>query len=377
MSKDSARTDGPETVAPENRNVPTAAAPAENLEPGSIDISFSPGLAEFLAANDIAIGFTSYQTGRLYLIGRGPDQKLALHEAVYPQAMGLTGDANRIYLGTLTQIVRMENVLDPGQTANQVHDKVFVPRNMQTTGNVDIHEIGIQDNGKIVFVNTRHNCLCEPSLTHSFKPIWKPEFISEIVAEDRCHLNGLAMVSGKPKYVSAVSRSNVDKGWRDDRDAGGLIIDVESNAVLAEGLSMPHSPRFHNGRLWLLNSGTGELGWLDPDQGGFVPLAFFPGFLRGLAFHNHHAFVTLSKPRHGHFEGLALDDRLKETDSDAWCGVQIVSQEDGAVAHWLRFEGAITELFDICVLPGVENPITLGPNSVEIRDFLTIEPTAI
>ena len=377
MSKDSARTDGPETVAPENRNVPTAAEPKETLEPGSIDISFSPGLAEFLAANDIAIGFTSYQTGRLYLIGRGPDKKLALHEAVYPQAMGLTGDANRIYLGTLTQIVRMENVLGPGQTANQVHDKVYVPRNLQTTGNVDIHEIGIQDNGKIVFVNTRYNCLCEPSLTHSFKPIWKPEFISEIVAEDRCHLNGLAMVGGKPKYVSAVSRSNVDKGWRDDRDAGGLIIDVESNAVLAEGLSMPHSPRFHDDRLWLLNSGTGELGWLDPDHKSFVPLAFFPGFLRGLAFHNGHAFVTLSKPRHGHFEGLALDDRLKDSDSDAWCGVQIVSQGDGAVVHWLRFEGAITELFDICVLPGVENPITLGPNSVEIRDFLTIEPSAI
>jgi uncharacterized protein (TIGR03032 family) len=108
-----------------------------------------------------------------------------------------------------------------------------------------------------------------------------------------------------------------------------------------------------------------------------VPLAFFPGFLRGLAFHGEHGFVTLSKPRKGHFEGLALDERLKEKDSEAWCGVQIVSQAHGAVAHWLRFEGAITELFDICVLPGVQNPITLGPNSVEIRDFLTIEPGAI
>eukprot|EP01013_Petalomonas_cantuscygni_P032552 TRINITY_DN59124_c0_g1_i1.p2 TRINITY_DN59124_c0_g1~~TRINITY_DN59124_c0_g1_i1.p2 ORF type:complete len:292 (+),score=60.40 TRINITY_DN59124_c0_g1_i1:594-1469(+) len=291
--------------------------------------------------------------------------------------MGVAGDASRIYLGTLTQIVRMENVLGPGQTANQVHDKVYVPRNLQTTGNVDIHEIGIQDNGKIVFVNTRFNCLCEPSLTHSFKPVWKPEFISEIVAEDRCHLNGLAMVDGKPKYVSAAARSNVANGWRDRRDDGGLIIDVESNAILAEGLSMPHSPRFHDDRLWLLNSGTGELGWLDPADRSFMPLAFFPGFLRGLAFHNDHAFVTLSKPRKGHFEGLALDGLLKEKDSTAWCGIQIVSQSTGKLAQWLRFEGAITELFDICVLPGVQNPITLGPNSVEIRDFLTIEPSAI
>jgi len=376
VSKDQPDSEGIETIAPENRNVPTDVAPDTAAEAGSIDISFSPGLSAFLKSGNISIGFTSYQTGRLYLIGQGPDGKLALHEAVYPQAMGVTGDASRIYLGTLTQVVRMENVLAPGQTANQVHDKVYVPRNLQTTGNVDIHEIGIQDNGRILFVNTRFNCLCEPSLTHSFRPVWKPDFISEIIAEDRCHLNGLAMVDGRPKYVSAVARSDSANGWRDHRQDGGLIIDVESQAIIANRLSMPHSPRVHDGRVWLLNSGSGELGWLDRADNSFVPLAFCPGFLRGLAFHGEFAFVTLSKPRHGHFEGLALDDRLKETGSDAWCGFQILSQADGTVKEWLRLEGAITELFDICVLPGVRNPITLGPNSVEIRDFLTVEPPA-
>jgi uncharacterized protein (TIGR03032 family) len=376
VSKDKPGAEGAETIAPENRNVPTDVAPDAATEAGNIDISFSPGLASFLKSNNISIGFTSYQTGRLYLIGHGPDGKLALHEAVYPQAMGVTGDASRIYLGTLTQIVRMENVLASGQTANEVHDKVYVPRNLQTTGNVDIHEIGIQENGRILFVNTRFNCLCEPSLTHSFRPVWKPDFISEIIAEDRCHLNGVAMVGGRPKYVSAAARSDTAGGWRDHRDDGGLIIDVESHAIIAEGLSMPHSPRFHDGRVWLLNSGSGELGWLDPADNSFVPLAFFPGFLRGLAFHGDHAFVTLSKPRKGHFEGLALDERLENESEPAWCGLQIVSQATGAPAQWLRFDGAITELFDVCVLPGVRNPITLGPNSVEIRDFLTVEPPA-
>lgn len=360
-------------VSPENTNIPTQAPPAAPPEAGTIDIDFSSGLAGFLASNNVSIGFTSYQTGRLYLIGHGPDGKLALHEAVYPQAMGVTGDADRLYLGTLTQIVRMENVLGPGQRANDVHDKVYVPRNMQTTGNIDIHELGIRANGRIVFVNTRYSCLCEPSVTHSFKPIWKPDFISKLAAEDRCHLNGLAMLDGEPKYVTAVCRSDVVDGWRDRRHDGGVIIDVDSNAIMAEGLSMPHSPRVHDGRLWVLNSGSGELGWIDPANRAFVPFAFFPGFLRGLAFHNGHAFVTLSKPRHGRFEGLALDDRLKQKDADAWCGVQIVSLSSGDVAQWLRFDGAITELFDICVLPGVRNPITLGPQSAEIRDFLTIE----
>ena len=362
-----------EQISPENTNLPTQASSATQPEAAATDINFSQGLASFLASNNISIGFTSYQTGRLYLIGEGQDGKLALHEALYPQAMGVTGDADRIYLGTLTQIVRMENVLAPGQRANEVHDRVYVPRNMQTTGNIDIHELGIRKNGTIVFVNTRYSCLCEPSVTHSFKPIWKPDFISKLAAEDRCHLNGLAMVDGEPKYVTAVCRSDVVDGWRDRRHDGGVIIDVDSNEIMAEGLSMPHSPRFHDGRLWVLNSGSGELGWIDPANRAFTPVAFFPGFLRGLAFHDDHAFVTLSKPRNGRFEGLALDDRLEEKDADAWCGIQIVSLASGDVAHWLRFDGAITELFDICVLPGVHNPITLGPQSAEIRDFVTIE----
>ena len=374
MSK---KTDKPdrdaEKVSPENTNPPTEAPPANTPEADKIDIDFSQGLAGFLASNNISIGFTSYQTGRLYLVGHGADGKLALHEAVYPQAMGVIGDGDRIYLGTLTQIVRMENVLNPSQRANEIHDKVYVPRNMQTTGNIDIHELGIKENGKIVFVNTRYSCLCEPSVTHSFKPVWKPEFISKLAAEDRCHLNGLAMVDGQPKYVTAVCRSDVVDAWRDRRHDGGVIIDVDSNEIMAEGLSMPHSPRVHDGRLWVLNSGSGELGWINPADRAFTPIAFFPGFLRGLAFHNDHAFVTLSKPRHGRFEGLALDDKLREKDADAWCGVQIVSLANGDVAQWLRFDGAITELFDICVLPGVQNPITLGPQSAEIRDFLTIE----
>lgn len=349
-----------------------AAAPQPEEQP-KIDINFSRGLAAFLAGNGISIAFTSYQTGRLYLIGHGPDGNLSLHEAGYSQAMGVAGDHNRLYLGTLTQIVRLENVLLPGQLANNVHDKVYVPRNMQVTGDIDIHEIGVRDNGVMVFINTKYGCLCEPSLTHSFKPIWKPDFITKIAPEDRCHLNGLAMVEGRPKYVSAVCRSDVVDGWRDRRHDGGILIDIETNDILAEGLSMPHSPRWHDGKLWVLNSGSGELGWINPDDKSFNPVVFCPGFLRGLAFHNGHAFLTLSKPRHGRFEGLSLDDKLKEKDADAWCGVQIINLASGDVVQWIRFDGAITELFDVCILPGVKNPLTLGPNSQEIRDFVTFE----
>lgn len=342
------------------------------------DINFSRGLAGFLQAQDISLAFTSYQSGFLYLIGHGPGANLTLHQAQYPQAMGITGSAHRLYLGTLTQLVRFENVLQPGQLANKAHDKLYVPRNLQTMGAIDFHEVGIRKNGKVVVVNTLYSCLCEPSLTHSFKPIWKPDFISKLAPEDRCHLNGLAMVDGEPKYVSAICRSDVIDGWRDRRHDGGIIIDIETNEIIAEGLSMPHSPRWHNGKLWVLNSGTGELGWINKRKKDkskrFTPIAFFPGFLRGLAFHGEFAIAGLSKPRHKRFDGLELADRLEEKDADAWCGLQIISLATGDVSQWLRFDGPITELFDTCVLPGVKNPLTLGINSKEIRELLTIEP---
>src|SRR5204862_271475 len=144
----------------------------------------------------------------------------------------------------------------------------------------------------------------------SFAPLWRPPFLSKLAPEDRCHLNGLALVDGRARYVTAVATTDVADGWRDRRRDGGVVIDVQSNQIIASGLSMPHSPRWHRGRLWLLDSGTGRLGSLGPG-GAFQPLAFCPGNLRGLAFAGDHAIVGLSEPRHEKtFGGLALGERL-------------------------------------------------------------------
>lgn len=348
--------------------------PAPTQQPtAKTDISFSSGLKPFLQSNQISLAFTSYQSGNLYLFGPGTDEKLAMHQAAYPQAMGVVGDAHRIYLASCNQIIRMENVLGLGQVANNKHDKVYVPRNFQTTGAIDLHEIGVCADGKVVFVNTKYSCLCEFSLTHSFRPIWKPDFISKLAPEDRCHLNGLGMEQGKPRYISAVCRSDIVDGWRDRRHDGGVVIDISTDEIVAENLSMPHSPRNHEGQLWVANSGTGEIGHIDRKTKRFHPMAFCPGFIRGLAFINGYAILTLSKPRYKRFDGLQLADTLEQRDADPWCGVQIISLTDGSVAHWIRFDGAIQELFDVCVLPGVRDAITLGPQSVEIQNFITIE----
>ena len=219
---------------------------------------------------------------------------------------GRVGNAQRIYLGGLYQLWRFENVLRPNEVIHGQFDNATSRAMRRPSATLDIHELGIRKNGKVVFVNTKHSCLAELSQTHSFKAIWKPKFISKLAPEDRCHPMDLAMVDGEPKYVTAVCRSDSVDGWRDRRRDGGVVIDVQTDEVVCEGLSMPHSPRWHNGKLWLLNAGTGYLGWVDFESRSFVPYAFVPGFARGLSMIGNVAAVGLSKPRNQRFEGLQL-----------------------------------------------------------------------
>jgi uncharacterized protein (TIGR03032 family) len=366
-------TPAPSPVAAGGAQPKPAKAPID-LTKLKVEKSCSRGLAGWLASSRISIAISSYQTGRVYLVGSDKQGRVSFFERIFERAMGIVGNAQRIYLGGLYQLWRFENVLRPNEVIHGQFDKCYVPRNAQTIGDLDIHELGICKNGKVVFVNTKYSCIAELSQTHSFKPIWKPAFISKLAPEDRCHLNGLAMVDGAPKYVTAVCKSDAVDGWRDRRMAGGVVIDMDTNEIVCEGLSMPHSPRWANGKLWVLNAGTGHIGWVDFKTKSFVPLAFLPGFLRGLSIVGNIAAVGLSKPRNKRFEGLQLDEELTKRDVEPWCGVQIISLTNGDVMHWIRFEGDISEIFDIAFLPNVKNPMMVGQRTPEIRELITFEP---
>ncbi len=349
------------------------AQPAEQKKGPATQIACSRGLSEWMAQQNLSFGFTSYQSGRLYLIGRLPKGKVSFHERQFMRAMGVAATPQRFYLATHYQVWRFENVLGPNQTQDNF-DANYVPRNAQTTGDIDVHEVGVEKSGRVIFVNTKYSCLATFSLTHSFKPIWKPKFISRLAPEDRCHLNGLAMADGEARYVTAVCKSDVITGWRDRRASGGCIIDVRSNEFVTEKLSMPHSPRLHNGKLWVLDSGRGRLCTVDEKTGQTETVAFLPGFLRGLSFHGHYAFVGLSLPRDGSFSGLELDDELKKRDGEPWCGVQIVDTRTGNIVEWIRLTGEVRELFDVFVLPGVKCPMATGLLDGSVHNQITIEP---
>ncbi len=351
-----------------------APSPAQAAE--ATTYSMSPGLSSFLGSHQIALAISSYQSGKFYLLGQNIDGGLMVHERFFRKAMGIcVAEKDTVLLATLFQILKFRNVLDAGQQINNVFDACYVPRKIFVTGELDVHDVGLLDDGRIVFVNTLCNCLATASERHSFAPLWKPSFISKIVKEDRCHLNGLAMQDGVPRYVTAVSKSDTIDGWRDRRANGGIIVDVQSGEVVIGGLSMPHSPRLYRDKLWVLNSGTGEVGWVEraasAQDAEFHVLAFCPGFVRGLAFFGDYAFVGLSKPRYKRFDGLALDRKLAEADSEPWCGVQVIDLRSGTCAHWFRIDGPVAELYDLGIVPGVVRPMALGFASNEILELIT------
>lgn len=338
---------------------------------GKTEITCSRGMAGWLAANDVSLAFTSYQTGQLFLIGAQQGGVLSVNQAGFQRAMGLWATQQRIYLATLAQIWRLENMLKAGERANVHFDRCYQPRNAQTTGDVDVHELTVQRSGRVIFVNTSYSCLAELDVVHSFRPVWKPAFISKLAPEDRCHLNGMAVQDDKPRYVTAVCRSDVVTGWRDRRLEGGVLIDVNDDRVVTEKLSMPHSPRLWQGALWVLNSGTGHLCRVDRESGALEEVAFLPGFLRGLAFHANAAIVGLSLPRDKSFAGLELDRNLQKKDADPWCGIQVIDLRNGDVLQWIRLEGMVRELFDVIVLPHVRCPMAIGPQSEEFSTTVT------
>lgn len=366
------------------------ASPAES-DPW-LQVQGSRHFLDWLDELNTSLAFSTYQTGKLFLIGRKLDRGLAVFERTFPHCMGLyaTPDGRTLWLSSKFQLWRFEQApaaIAPYRPAEgeaaaaslpswseRGYDVVYIPRVGYTTGDIDVHDIAVAVDGRVIFVNTLFGCLATFSERANFQPLWRPPFLSALVPEDRCHMNGLAMRDGAPAYVSVVANSDVADGWRDRRKDGGCLIDVASGEIVARGLSMPHSPRWYRNRLWVLNSGTGELGAVDLATGQFEPVVFCPGYLRGLGFVGHFAIVTLSKPRHVTFHGLELDERLKQRGAEPQCGLQVIDLRTGAVAHWLRMDGTlVTELYDAVVLNGVRQPMALGFKTNEIERFLLVD----
>jgi uncharacterized protein (TIGR03032 family) len=315
--------------------------------------SFAPLLQELRAS----LLVSTYQANKLLVVRAGGGGLSTLVRTL-DRPMGMAVDARRLAVSTRYQVWLFHNAPDVAPRVEPVgcHDAIYLPRSCHVTGDIAVHELAWAGD-ELWVVNTRFSCLCTLHPDYSFVPRWRPPFVSALAAEDRCHLNGLALVDGRPGYVTALGETDTPEGWRPGKPHGGCLLAVPGGEVVSRGLSMPHSPRWYDGKLWLLESGTGQLVRVDVRTGERQAVAALPGFTRGLAVHGPYAFIGLSKVRPTSvMDGVPLARRREELK----CGVAVVDLRSGGAVAFLEFQTAVEEIFDVQVLPGLCFPEVVG-----------------
>lgn len=351
-----------------------AEPPAQQTAKMPFGVEISRNLSGWLKSEGVTLAISTYQAGRVLFFGtKETSGEFSLFNRFYARAMGMhVASTDTIWLATLFQLWKLENVLKPNERYQKDFERLYVPRVAYTTGDIDIHDIGTDSEGFPVFVSTAYSCLARPSTTRSFEPIWKPKFITKLAAEDRCHLNGMAMRDGRPAFVSAVATTDCHNSWREHRSEGGVLIDVASHEIVCSGLSMPHSPRWHEGKLYVLNSGCGEFGTVDLATGKFEKICFCAGYARGLAFTGDYAVIGLSNCRENRsFSGLELDNALKNAKVSPRCGIIVVNLKTGDCVHHATITGEIRELYDVGIIPNARSGASIGFQNNEIKQLIT------
>lgn len=339
-----------------------------HTKPMSFDCRPDAGFMDWLAGSGGSLAITTYQAGKLLLIGwNGSQISLLLRD--FDKAMGLDTDGDRLLLATRYGVGLYANTpaLAPNYREPGRYDALYLPRVDWPMPDMNIHDVALTGDD-IWLVATRCNALISPSDRHSFEPRWRPPFISDLVPEDRCHLNGLAMVDGKPGFVTALGETDELVGWRERKADGGIVIDVTSGEIVLRGLAMPHSPRWHDGKLYVLNSGAGELLCVDPQTGSSETVCRLQGYLRGLTFVGAYAVIGLCQIRETHiFGGMPVQrayDRLL-------CGVAIVDLANSRQVGCLEITAGCSEIFDLRFLDGIRKPNILNREKTDSHDALT------
>jgi uncharacterized protein (TIGR03032 family) len=350
---------------------PSAAIPQPPPAAVSFHYTQSESFVALLNQLGLSLWVSTYQANKL-LVVRAAGGGLSTLVRTFERPMGLAVDTRRLTLGTRNQVWFLRNAADIAAQIEPAgrHDACYLPRSCHVTGDIGVHEMAWAGD-ELWIVSTRFSCLATLDPDYSFVPRWRPPFVSALAAEDRCHLNGLAVVDGQPKYATALGETDTADGWREDKPHGGCLIDVPSGETVCRGLSMPHSPRWHDGRLWLLESGTGRIGLMDLATGRFEGVAEVPGFARGLAIVGPYAFVGHSKIRPtSAMDGVPLAERRSELE----CGVAVVDLGRGRVIASLVFQSAVEEIFDVQLLPGIRFPEVIGFQKEAVHQTFVIPP---
>lgn len=341
----------------------------ESLAPFSC--TYSVDFPDILLGLGCSLAISTYQSGKVILMSPAAERIVQLPRT-FSDAMGLAVADQRMAVATKHEVTVLANVPElaagfprkPG-----VYDSLFVPRASYYTGPMAIHDMAWGRDGRLYAINTVCSCLAVIEDRYNFTPLWKPPFISRLTPFDHCHLNGLALDDGRPRFVTALGTTDTPQGWRQDKLRGGVLIEIESGETVLEGLAMPHSPRMIGGRLFLLNSAACELLAVDPERRTREVVVRLPGFARGLAVAGDYLFVGLSQLRHDH---RVFGDLPIASAQGLYCGVLCLHLPTGRIAGELRYLRTCKEIYDVQVLPGVLRPGILAPGDDLVKLALAV-----
>jgi len=337
---------------------------------------FTPQVPQLLQQLNCSIAISTYQAGKVVFISAKNENDLIQLPRNFEKAMGIAEDTekDKIAIACKDEIIVFRNSIDLARfypKAQNKYDSLYLPRNTFHTGALDIHDLNFGSNGELFAVNTLFSSIVKIDENYNFTPYWTPNFIDKIASEDRCHLNGMAMKNRKPKYASAFSSGNTPQSWRENITSSGIIIDIENNSIIAEGLGMPHTPRIFNNELYVLLSATGELAKINTKDGSHDTITKIDGFVRGMSLHNDYLFIGISKLRRNSstFGKLPFAEQANEA------GIVIVHLPTRSIQGKITYLTSLDEIYDVHILANKTRPNILNTITEDHKKALMIPNT--
>ena len=337
---------------------------------------YTPQIPQLLQQLNCSIAVSTYQAGKVVFISAKDENSIIQLPRNFEKAMGIAEDTttDKIAIACKEEVIVFRNSKDLAHhypKAPNKYDALYLPRNTFHTGAIDIHDLNFGNNGELYAVNTLFSTIVKIDDNYNFTPYWTPPFIDKIASEDRCHLNGMAMENGKPKYATAFNNGNSPQSWREKVTESGIVIDVENNKIIAKGLAMPHTPRILNGELYLLLSATGELVKVNTEDGSYEVIVKIDGFVRGMSFHKDYLFIGLSKLREGSSSFSKLPFAKKANEA----GIVVVHLPTKSIVGKITYLTSLDEIYDIHVLADKTRPNILNTLTDDHKNGIMIPST--
>lgn len=320
--------------------------------------SFSPQLPELLLKLNCSIAISTYQANKLVFISPVDENRVTQLPRDFAKPMGFEISGDKMILATKDEVTYFENSKELAAhypNKKNTYDSLFLPRTTFYSGQVDMHDVALGNDG-IWAINTSFSCLCQVTGNFNFIPKWQPEFITKLVSEDRCHLNGLVMLNGKPKYVTALGTTDTMQGWRENIVNGGVLIDVETNEIILDKLPMPHSPMLHNGELYMLLSASGELVKVNLKEKKYDVIKKLEGFCRGMDVCGDYIFVAMSKLR----KNSSTFAKLPFADKAGTAGIKVIHLPTKAIVGEFVYQSSVEEIYALKILKDAIRPNILN-----------------